>query len=103
MGLVIGEGFLFRHHLLTNTHHILQEGEDCAKNKDQPRSSKAIQKDRDRKDQSEKGVCTAYPDEEVGQQKESFEKAQIGGKRECKRDQDVNPLHLNATLKLMYS
>jgi len=65
--LVIGAGFWFRDHLFANTHHILEKGEDCAKNKDQPRSSKAIQKDRDRKDQSQKGVCTAYPDEEIGQ------------------------------------
>ena len=64
---MIGEGLLFRDHLLTNTHHILQEGEDCAKNKDQPRSSKAIQKDRDRKDQSQEGFRAAYPDEEIGQ------------------------------------
>jgi len=91
---VIGEGFLFRDQLLTNTHHILQEGEDCAKNKDQPRSSKAIQKNGDRKDQSQEGIRTAYPDEEVGQQKERSEKTQIGGKRECKRDQDVDPLYL---------
>jgi hypothetical protein len=67
VGLVIGEGFLFRDHLFTNTHHILQEGEDCAKNKDQPRSSKAIQKDGDRKDQSQEGFRAAYPDEEIGQ------------------------------------
>ena len=64
---MIGEGLLFRDHLLTNTRHILQEGEDCAKNKDQPRSSKAIQKDRDRKDQSQEGFRAAYPDEEIGQ------------------------------------
>jgi len=77
VGLVIGKGFLFRDRLLTNTYHILQEGEDCAKNKDQPRSSKAIQKDWDRKDQSQEGVRTAYPDEEVGQQKERSEETQI--------------------------
>jgi hypothetical protein len=67
VGLVIVEGLLFRNSLLTNTHHILQEGEDCAKTKDQPRSSKAIQEDRDRKNQSQEGFRTAYPDEEVGQ------------------------------------
>jgi hypothetical protein len=67
LGLVIREGFLFRDHLFANAHHILQEGEDCAKNKDQPRSSKAIQKDRDRKDQSQEGFRTAYLDEEIGQ------------------------------------
>ncbi len=41
--------------------------EDCAKNKDQPRSSKAIQKNRDRKDQSQEGIRTAYPDEKIVQ------------------------------------
>lgn len=67
IGLVIVEVFLFRDHLFANTNHILQEGEDCAKNKDQPRSSKAIQKDRDRKDQSQEGFRAAYPDEKIGQ------------------------------------
>jgi hypothetical protein len=47
--------------------HTSQKGEDCAKNKDQPRSIKAIQKDRDRKVQSQEGFRTAYPDEEIGQ------------------------------------
>jgi len=47
--------------------NLFLKGEDCAKNKDQSRSGKAIQENRDRKDQSEKGVRTAYPDEEIGQ------------------------------------
>ena len=49
----------------------LLKGEDCAKTKDQSRSGKAVQKDWNRKDQSQAGFRAAYPDEEGGQQKES--------------------------------
>jgi len=69
-------------------------GGDCAKNKDQPRSSKAIQKDRDRKDQSQEGFRAAYPDEEIGQSKEKFEETQIDCTRRCQSDQEVDPLYL---------
>jgi hypothetical protein len=66
VALVIDEFFL-RSPFTNTNHNISPEGEDCAKNKDQPRSSKAIQKDRDRKDQSQEGFRAAYPDEEIVQ------------------------------------
>jgi hypothetical protein len=79
---------------------LFLRGEDCAEIKDQSRSSKAIQEDRDRKVQSEKGVCSTYPDEEIGQQEKGFEKTQISGERECKRDQEVDPLYLKVNSEL---
>ena len=67
MGVIVGDNPLPRIPSHQGRGHFVFRGEDCAKTKDQPRSSKAIQKDRDRKDQSQKGVCTAYLDEEIGQ------------------------------------
>ena len=85
--------------LFTDTEQFFyRRGEDCAKNKDQSRSGKTIQEDRERKDQGKKGICTPYPDEEIGQQKEGFEKTQTDCKRGCKRDQGVDPLSLNVNL-----
>jgi hypothetical protein len=47
--------------------NVISEGGRRAKIKNEPRGSKTLQKDRDGENQGQKGFCSAYPDEKVGE------------------------------------
>ena len=71
------------------------EGGRCAKIKNQSRGSKTFQEDRNREDKGQKGFCSAYTDEEIGQSETRSPNPKVHRAGGCKRDKGVDPLCIN--------
>jgi hypothetical protein len=64
---------------------MISKGGDGAKIKDEPGSSKAIQKDRNRESEGEEGLRPAYPDKEIGKPEAGSQETQSGRESEYQR------------------